>query len=420
MTGNFKRLHIYGADKAYQMFFEALKADDIDALVEAAWNFFGLPVLLTDENYKLICQYPKRRIGQQIWDTLFTEQVLPLATIQEYQQTYLNNIDGQYYKPFYSQQGPAADCPRIFGEVHSDARIYGHIAVFMFDNSLQPEDLHAAQIFIDALEMLLTPRKNRQNTTLSSYLYDLLNEDTAPQIKTLALRSLAANIPGPFSLMVTPVGTTASQRAFAAMAISHMPLTYRAMVNTIYQDCIVTLFGLMQGGHYSEKEIGFFKRVSDYLSPANSSSGISQPFADLSELKGRFQQAFMTAHLTQKPCEFFDFIFPAPMFEAIGYHVNTDMFIHPVLKTMLQYDERNQTEYFRTLQVYSLSLHNKESAARILCIHRNTLLYRLNRISEIFKLPYEEPTTALALLNSFQLYGISYQRQTDFGLSPQE
>ena len=60
MTIRFHRQNIGTLSEAYQMFFEALKSDSIDILVQTAWEFFGLPVLLTDENYKRICQYPKK------------------------------------------------------------------------------------------------------------------------------------------------------------------------------------------------------------------------------------------------------------------------------------------------------------------------------------------------------------------------
>lgn len=104
------------------------------------------------------------------------------------------------------------------------------------------------------------------------------------------------------------------------------------------------------------------------------------------------------------------------MFEAIRANTNVDMFIHPCLRELLKYDEENQPEYFRTLQVYSLTMHNKESTARILCIHRNTLLYRLGKIEEMFHIPFEDQRTALAVLNSYQLYGVSAFGRADFGL----
>lgn len=415
MTATFHRRHTGTLAQAYEVFFEALKKDSVEYMVRRAWEFFGLPVLFTDENYKLVCQFPKEKLGQHIWDTLFETRSLPIETIQYYQQTYLN-IDEKYYEPFYSCEGPAEDCPRIFGEVYSSERIYGHIAVFMFDCPLEPDDLACVKVFSDALKMLMLPRRNREGASLSSYMRDLLDENAAPKAKALAHRSLSAGVQGPFTVMVTPIGDTASQRAFASMATSKITLQYRSTVCAIYQNCIVTLFGLMSGGKHSEKEISFFHRVADFLSPSNASSGISQPFSDLSELRGRFQQAYMTALLTAKPCEFFDFIFPAPMFEAVCINAEVDMFMHPGLKRLSEYDAENNTEYFRTLQVYSLTMHNKESTARILCIHRNTLLYRLGKISEMFHIPFEEQQTALAILNSFQLYGISACKQSDFGL----
>lgn len=415
MTATFERRNAQGVQEAYRVFFEAVKADDINVLVACAWKFFGLPVLLTDENYRLVCQYPNRRLGQSIWDTLYDHRVLPMELVQEYQHSYLN-MHERYYKPFYSREGLAADCPRIFGEVYSDERIYGHIAIFMFDCPLLPEDLQVVEIFLDALKILMKPRKNRESASLASYLYDLLNDTAAPQAKALAHRCLSTCIAGPYSVLVTPIGNTASQRAFAAMVISQMPLTFRSTVNTIYKDCIVTLFGLMQGGHYSEKELAFFRRISDYLSPSNTSSGISQPFAELAEVSGRFQQANLTARVTKKPCEFFDVVFPAQLFQVVCDNTRTDLFVHPVLARLRDYDRANQTEYFRTLRLYSLTLHNKEETARILCIHRNTLLYRLNKIRELFGVPYEESKTALSLLNSFQLYEVAVEKRANAGL----
>lgn len=397
--------------EVYRVFFEALKSDDIDTLIAAASEYFGLPVLLTDEHYKLICQHPRRRIGQEIWDTLYDSRVLPVEIIQDYQQAYLN-MDENYYRPFYSGEGPAADCPRIFAEVYANERIYGHVAIFMYDRQPRPEDLAAAQILVDALGMLMVPRRNRESASLSSYLYDLLQEDTAPQARALAVRCLEARITGPFALMVTPIGATASQRAFAEMVISQLPATYRSAVNTIYKRCVVTLFGLMQGESYTPKEVAFFQRVAQYLAPVNPRSGVSRPFTRLAEAGGRFQQAYMTARVTDKPCDFFELLFPLPIFEVVCAGADPEMFLHPALERLKSYDEEHQTEYFNTLRTYSLTLHDKDATAAALCIHRNTLLYRLNRISDLFAIPYEEPRTALALLNSFQLYGVS-RREPD-------
>ena len=392
----------WNAGQAYRVFFQALKSDDVEAVVAAAHDFFGLPVLLTDENYRLICQFPKKNLNQEIWDTLLETGTLPQETIEAYQQMYLN-MDGPFYEPFYSKDGLAADCPRIFGEVHSKEKIYGHIAIFMYSRPLGANDLAAAQVFIDALGMLMLPRRNRGSDTMASYLRDLLSTDTAPQVRALAMRCVRGEIGGPYTLMVTPIGDTASQRAFASMVISNMPEKYRQTVSTIYRDCIVTLFGLMQGGSHTQKEEAFFGRVAEYLSPAREPSGISRPFSSLEELQGHFQQAYTTSRVSRRQFDFFDNVFPAQIFKAAASLIDPSMFIHPAIEAVRRYDGENETEYYDTLRVYSLSLHDREATAKTLCIHRNTLAYRLGRISELFDIPFEEPRTALALLNSFQL-----------------
>ena len=419
MTIHFQRQHEGTLTEAYQVFFEAMKKDSIDGLVQAAWEFFGLPILLTDENYKSICQYPKKKLGQPIWDALLENTALPLETIQSYNQAYLNNNE-PYYKPFYSKEGPAADCPRIFGEIHSLNRIYGYVGIFFFDSPLLPQDLEATQIFLDALKMLLLPRHSREGTSLSSYLQDLLETETSPEAKALAHRCLTTSLPGSYAVMATPIGNTASQQSFAFLAVSKVPLRYRSAVSAIYQGCIITLFGRLGEEKHSQPERNLFQQAAKFLSPTHASSGVSPLFSDLTELNGRFQQAHMTALATSEPCTFFQEIFPAPMFEAVCIHTNVEMFLHPALSQLSAYDAANQTEYFRTLQVYSLTLHNKESSARILCIHRNTLLYRLGKITELFHIPFEDQRTALALLNSFQLYGVSTLGRGDFGLDDRE
>ena len=409
ITGDYSRDQGRSLDRAYRLFFQALRRDDIDAVVAAAHDYFGLPVLLTDENYRLLCQFPKKKLGQEIWDTLYENKVLPQETIQAYQEMYLNT-DGRFYEPFYSGEGLAADCPRIFGEVHSQEKIYGHIAIFMFENRLERDDLAAAQVFIDALGMLMLPRRSREGDTLASYLRDLLMEDTAPQVRALASRCVQEDISGPYTLMVTPIGDTASQRAFASMAISNMPERYRETVSTIYRDCIVTLFGLMQGGaSHTSKEAAFFGRVAEYLSPAQAPSGISRPFARLDELRGAFQQAYATAQVSRRTFDFFDTLFPAQIFRAAANHVDPEVFVHPALAEIRSYDQQNGTEYYRTLQVYSLTFHDREATAQELCVHRNTLAYRLGRINELFGLPFEDTRTALALLNSFQLLDVRFE-----------
>ena len=59
------------------------------------------------------------------------------------------------------------------------------------------------------------------------------------------------------------------------------------------------------------------------------------------------------------------------------------------------------TQYFNTLRSYLINERNIPKTANALIIHRTTLTYRLQKISEIFSLNLEDPYQRLYLLVSF-------------------
>ena len=53
------------------------------------------------------------------------------------------------------------------------------------------------------------------------------------------------------------------------------------------------------------------------------------------------------------------------------------------VRVLQAYDERNGSRLVRTLERYLLHVDDPVTAAKELCIHRNTLLYRLGKIREL-------------------------------------
>ena len=135
--------------------------------------------------------------------------------------------------------------------------------------------------------------------------------------------------------------------------------------------------------------------------------GFSDSFNAFYEIPNRYKQALLTAKLAMKEDEVYlgEYRNYAPMhlFLALLETDSPEIYTHPVLERILQYDHLHKTEYYKTLRTYCLTMQNKESTSVQLSIHRNTLLYRLNRISDLFDVSYEAEQTALHLLVSFLL-----------------
>ncbi len=72
-------------------------------------------------------------------------------------------------------------------------------------------------------------------------------------------------------------------------------------------------------------------------------------------------------------------------------------FYRATLAALADYDRKQQAELLKTLDAFFTGLGNLARTAELLHVHRNTLLYRLKRISEISGLDLDDPEERLAL-----------------------
>ena len=77
--------------------------------------------------------------------------------------------------------------------------------------------------------------------------------------------------------------------------------------------------------------------------------------------------------------------------------------VSPQLRTLLDYDARNGTEYFATLKSYLLHERDIPRTSEALIIHRTTLLYRLRKIAGIVPLDLDDPAQRLYMMLSLEI-----------------
>ena len=74
---------------------------------------------------------------------------------------------------------------------------------------------------------------------------------------------------------------------------------------------------------------------------------------------------------------------------------------HPAFDLIHEYDRKNETQYFETLKVYLLNEMSYQKTAEKLFIHKNTVIYRIRRIEELFRLNLKDCRVITALYLSF-------------------
>ena len=69
-----------------------------------------------------------------------------------------------------------------------------------------------------------------------------------------------------------------------------------------------------------------------------------------------------------------------------------------------QYDEKNGTEYFKTLYYYIRWNRNLKKTAEMLCVHRNTVSYRIQRSKELFNLDLNDFHVTMHIYSGYLIY----------------
>jgi purine catabolism regulator len=68
-----------------------------------------------------------------------------------------------------------------------------------------------------------------------------------------------------------------------------------------------------------------------------------------------------------------------------------------ILKPLLDYDEEHDGELLETIKVYFEHGANLRKISEVLFTHYNTIIYRINRIRDVFKIDLKDPKTTFTV-----------------------
>lgn len=144
--------------------------------------------------------------------------------------------------------------------------------------------------------------------------------------------------------------------------------------------------------------------------------GLSGPFKGIENLKANILKAYHALQIgqaldPQEPLFEYNDYKMEYVFSQIEKQINLSDVIDLNLQILYEYDQINHTDYFETLYEYLRNERKISVAAEALHIHRNTLLYRVNRISEIIRADLDNPDVRMELLLSYSLWNYHIQNK---------
>lgn len=152
----------------------------------------------------------------------------------------------------------------------------------------------------------------------------------------------------------------------------------------------------------------FYKEFGEILKANGARAGASNFCYNFLELRTYYRQAVVAANIgTMRAPEknvyrFKEYALDYMLEHAVGEFEYSELIAGSLVK-LSHYDEREHTEFFKTLRLFFLYKYNATQTADALFIHRSTFSARIKRIEEICGFDLEDERTRLNVLLSFYL-----------------
>ncbi len=156
--------------------------------------------------------------------------------------------------------------------------------------------------------------------------------------------------------------------------------------------------------HGNDKDrLQFENQLEKILIQTSCTCGVSPSFSDIFDLKEYYRLACAAGEHSDRPIQHFSDITLDFAMDILQDQCRKWL-IHPAIYRLKEYDRRNHTDFYHTFEVYLQCERNYARTAAALHIHRNTLLYRVERISDLIETDLDDWEVRLHLILSMKLH----------------
>ncbi|MCC6099717.1 MAG: helix-turn-helix domain-containing protein [Olsenella sp.] len=223
----------------------------------------------------------------------------------------------------------------------------------------------------------------------SYFLVNLLNDEqpshavTARRLSVLGFRPL----PNFYVAVIRPNHADLAPHDFDSIA-AQLTGCLQSSIYATYEHALVILFSREDDARLDDYTDGMLRKVAMVN---DLTVGVSNAFNDLTHIRSHYEQACAAIDCGKIVSPYLDdgWLYHycdyayVQMLALTNRQLNLMNFVHPSVMRLARYDREHGTELMDTLFIYLQNAGNTHRAAKMLNLHKNTLLYRMGRVREI-------------------------------------
>ena len=373
----------------YRTVLEAIpRCNDIRQLYAYAYECFGMPVIITDISYHLLAYGGPEPCPDPYWQTIIeTGTAAPEVVIDGYYKDgYMDRLSGQT-EPFKVDWGISKDMPQTTCGVLLDGKPDAITSVLYTapENEALALELNAA--LRTAAEVFLAGKKGQEYSTPErAYVAKILLEDTEWPLSLLKNTTFfrEENIIPKYVIIAVSLRNPVSGRLqnLRSSIKSHYP----RMIYSNQEDSILLFFRSIQSREAVRVILETIREEA--AGKVECVCGVSDVFDDLEKRSLYVEQAKLSMQYGLLDAAGGSWYLYSQFYSEIlaangTRNMHPENLICPELKTLLESDRQNSTNFYESLRCYLFSLCDMSKTAAKLFIHRYSAMYRIKRCQEI-------------------------------------
>ena len=401
--------HLQRANAGLHMFANAFFSDQgLQYMTDIAYEVFGNPVFVVDSSFKYLAISSSFSPNNTIFEEENSSGYIQEAGIRLIREANLDEKIRNSDTPYYFKN-PLHDTGMLIAPV----KIHGiEVGKVMLYESLKP---------ITDIDTLLLSRLSRfismelqknsffsqnRDVMFSYFLADLLDnpEINYPSVRD-RLHTLGFDLKEDLYIMTIAASSYRETNAKLEVIVRELNSILVGSLYAIYENTLVMLFSRPRESGLSSYELN---ALENYLKNNTLTAGMSNFFTDLKTARRFYLQAKKSAEIGLRLRE------PGPIHyysDAYFYHIieicekeeDLQYFIHPAMMKLLYHDEERHSELLKTMYCFLQTPGNPARIAEALHIHKNTLLYRMNKIKSLTGCTLEDGDEIMSLGLSYKL-----------------
>ncbi|WP_257532533.1 PucR family transcriptional regulator [Irregularibacter muris] len=389
-----------------------IKGKGLKYIVQVGSEILGNPVFLIDASSKLLASSTNTNVHDSIWDELIS----------------LGYGSHKYFSPYISEgfveKITANPLPiiidsvfiknlrRIVGKILIKDKIIGYICILENNQKFKEEDINIAGLLCDVISSEMKKNKLYENRTgvMHEYLIVDLLDERIGNYKMAEERSESL-FSEPYRNFLVAV-VSMPENNINAHLVEHLRWSFESLLpscKSVYHNEQIIIL-LNTENHQQLQNIKI--KLINILKENNLIAGLSLIFHNIMEIKKYYIQSEnalrLGKFLKRKNYLFeYDDLYIYDLLTLMAKDLNLKDFCHPSINKIVEHDKLNGTDYYHTLYEYLLNSGNVTLTAKKLFIHRNTMVHRITKISEISGMDLNNGNNRFKLFLTYKIMELS-------------